>query len=115
MLNRLPQYWFNKNGNSQRRVVTVTDGSVATSYVNNLIGIQLRFVPHDGGEVGGQDRLNTQNPNKIYVNGVVDIVATDRITFDGHVYDILSANNFDENSTYMRFDAVEVQPSGVGA
>ncbi len=115
MLTRLPDYWFNHTGSTQRRTVTVTDGSVGVTYADNLTNLPMRLVSKGGGEAGGTPRLNTQSPITIYVQNAPDIVATDRIVYNGNVYDIESVYNPDEADVYLIINATEVQPSGVGA
>ena len=111
----LPDYWFDSVGKTQRPTVAVTAGSVAVSYVDNLINIAARIVVGAGGERNGSDRMNTQSAYRLYFQGNPDITAKDRFVFNNRVFDIASVNNFDEAGVYLRCDATEVQPSGVGA
>ncbi len=115
MLTSLPSYWYTKIAKTQRPAVTVTDGSVSVAYADYLTNLPMRLVPKGGGEAGGTPRLNTQNPVTIYVQNAPDIVATDRIVYNGNVYDVESVNNPDEADVYLIIGATEVQPSGVGA
>lgn len=115
MITSLPDYWFNKSANTQRRYVATDAGSVVATYSNYLTGVQIRVVPASGGESGGQGRLTTNNPVTIYGNGAPDIVATDRIVFDSEVYDITSVNNPDEQDAYLIMTGYKVMPAGVGS
>lgn len=115
MIRRLPPYWFNKTGKTQRGTTTTTNGSVATVYTDYLASIRLRFNPKGGAEHEGAGRLTTFSNYIIYVNGAPDITATDRIIFDNSVFDVLNVNNVDEAGAYLKIEAAQVEPSGVGA
>lgn len=118
MLIQLPSYWFNKSAKTQRRVQAYdAGGGPITNYTDSLTGLPLRFNPNSSSERGSQGRLNSETSDTVYINGnpVPDVVQTDRIIFDGRVFDVLGVRNMDESAVFLTLDVVEVLPSGVGA
>lgn len=111
----LPDYLFDLIAKTQRPTATVTNGSVAVNYSDNLASVAIRLVVAGGNEHGGVGRLNSQSPFRIYFQGAPDVTAKDRVIYGNRVFDIQNVNNFDEAGAYTRCDATEVQPSGVGA
>ncbi len=115
MIQQLPAYWFDQTGTTQRRVVTEdSGGGVIANYTDNLTIVVMRLVVSGGGENGGNGRLNSQSPYKIFTN-YADIVATDRIVCNSGVFDILSVNDPDNQHAFLVCACEQVQPSGVGA
>lgn len=116
MIRRLPPYWFNKSGKTQRRTVTRdSGGGPIITYADNLTGLRMRFNAKGGTERGSRGRMNTNNSDVVYVNGAPDIVTTDRIVFDSRVFDVTNKQNPDEVGAFLRLEVAEVMPSGVGA
>ena len=117
MMRQLPRYWFNQTGKTQRATNTVTAGSVATTYADNLTNLPMRLVAKGGSERVGSAIGHDVNNYTIYVNGnpAPDIIATDRVVFSARVFDIVQVNNPDESGAFLQLTCNEVMPSGVGA
>src|ERR1700679_4158776 len=87
---------------TQRLTVTYgSSGGPISAYNDYLLGVQGRFNPNSGTERGSQGRLNSEIDGKFYVNGTADIKSTDRIIFNGGVWDIKDVRNNDLIGAFM--------------
>lgn len=75
-------------------------------------GLQAAVLPFEGNEVYDQARLNAEASHKVYMKyaDALNIQSSDRLLFDGRVFDVIDPRNIAEANAVMMVEVKE----GVG-
>ncbi len=106
ILDNIPSVYVN----TQRLTVTrdVGDGPV-DSYANYLTNIKMSVQFNDGSETTGVT-ISGRKTGSAYCN-YQDIIETDRIVYNGRVFEVTAAYDQNELHVFMELKIAEVNPS----